>query len=76
MLFNSHGLLLSEHSAFSSVQDSVVNDGDIHSTLTVVEYAPRRILVSDTDAGRKTAEKINALKELVHAYREGTLKSS
>lgn len=76
LLFNSHGLLLSEHSAFSSVQDSVVNDGDIHSTLTVVEYAPRRILVSDTDAGRKTAEKINALKELVHAYREGTLKSS
>lgn len=75
LLFNSHGLLLSEHSAFTSVQDAVVNDGDIHSTLTTVELAPKRILVSQTDIGKKTEEKISALKELVRAYQNGTVKA-
>lgn len=75
LLFNSHGLLLSEHSSFTSVQDAVVNDGDIHSTLTTVELAPKRILVSETDTGKKTEEKISALKELVRAYQNGTVKA-
>lgn len=75
LLFNSHGLLLSEHSPFTSVQDAVANDGDIHSTLTTVELAPERVLVAKTDIGRKTEEKINALKELVKAYQSGTIKA-
>lgn len=75
LLFNSHGLLLSEHSSFTSIQDAVVHDGDIHSTLTTVDLAPERILVAQTDIGKKTAEKINALKELVHAYQNGTIKA-
>lgn len=75
LLFNSHGLLLSEHSAFTSGRDAVANDGDIHSTLTTVELSPERILVGQTDAGRKTAEKIRALKELVRAYQTGTVKT-
>ena len=75
LLFNSHGLLLSEHSAFTSVRDAVLNDGDIHSTLTTVELAPKRILVAETDTGRKTEEKIGALKELVRAYQNGTVKA-
>ena len=75
LLFNSHGLLLSEHSAFTSVPDAVVNDEDIHSTLTVVEMAKERILVADTDKGAETSKKIDALGELVKAYRAGTIKS-
>ena len=75
LLFNSHGLLLSEHSAFTSVRDAIANDGDIHSTLTTVELAPSRILVGQTDKGRKTEEKILALKELVRAYQTGLIKT-
>lgn len=75
LLFNSHGLLLSEHSAFTSVRDAIANDGDIHSTLTTVELAPARILVGQTDKGRKTEEKILALKELVRAYQTGLIKT-
>ncbi|MBS7299100.1 MAG: fructose-1,6-bisphosphatase [Eubacteriales bacterium] len=75
LLFNSHGLLLSEHSAFTSVPDAVVNDEDIHSTLTVVEMARERLLVADTDKGVETAKKIDALGQLVKAYRAGTIKT-
>lgn len=75
LLFNSHGLLLSEHSAFTSINDAVVNDGDIHSTLMTVDLAPERILVGATDTGKKTNEKIQALKELVRAYQSGAIKT-
>ncbi len=75
LLFNSHGLLLSEHSAFTSVPDAVKNDGDIHSRLTLVEIAKERILAADTDEGRERAKRINALKELVDAYKTGLIKS-
>ncbi|MBQ7793592.1 MAG: fructose-1,6-bisphosphatase [Clostridia bacterium] len=75
LLFNSHGLLLSEHSAFTSVPDAVKNDGDIHSNLMTVELAKERILAADTDEGRERAKRISALKELVDAYKTGLIKS-
>ena len=75
LLFNSHGLLLSEHSAFTSIPDAVVNDGDIHSTLTVVEMAQKRLLVADTDKGAEISKKIDALAQLVKAYQSGTIKA-
>lgn len=74
LIFNSHGLLLSEHSAFTSVSDAIENDGDIHSTLTEVTMAKKRILKSETDKGKKRAKKIEALKELVKAYDSGIIK--
>ncbi len=74
LIFNSHGLLLSEHSAFLSVSDAIENDGDIHSSLTEIEMAKKRILKIDTDKGQKRAKKIEALKELVTAYDTGIIK--
>lgn len=74
LIFNSHGLLLSEHSAFTSVADAVANNGDIHSTLTEVDMSKKRILAADTDDGKLRSEKIDALQQLVKAYRNGTVK--
>ncbi len=75
LLFNSHGLLLSEHSAFTSVPDAVKNDEDIHSRLASVDMARSRILAKDTDEGEMRAKRIDALKELVEAYKTGLVKS-
>ncbi len=75
LLFNSHGLLLSEHSAFTSVPEAVKHDDDIHSRLTSVELAKERILAKDTDEGIERAKRISALKELVDAYKTGLVKS-
>lgn len=74
LLFNSHGLLLCAHDAFESIESAITEEKDIHSTLNVVELAPKRILVEDTDSGKKTKKKIDALRALVDAYRRGVIK--
>lgn len=74
LLFNSHGLLLCAHDAFESIESAITEEKDIHSTLNVVELAPKRILVEDTDSGKKTKKKIDALRALVDAYRKGVIK--
>ncbi len=74
LLFNSHGLLLSAHDAFESVSSAIREEKDIYSTLDVIEYAPRRLLVEDTDTGKVLKKKIDGLRALVDAYRKGLIK--
>ena len=74
LLFNSHGLLLSAHDAFESVETAVTKDEDMYSTLDVIERAPKRLLVEDTDKGKALQGRIDALKALVAAYRKGLIK--
>ncbi len=74
LLFNSHGLLLSAHDTFESVSAAIREEKDLHSTLDVIELAPKRLLIEDTDKGKEIAEKIDALNALVAAYRRGTVK--
>ncbi len=74
LLFNSHGLLLSAHDSFESIESAIKEEKDIHSTLDVVELAPNRLLVEDTDTGKAQSKKICDLKALVDAYRRGTVK--
>lgn len=74
LLFNSHGLLLSAHDAFESVESAIKEEKDIYSTLDVIEYAPKRLLVEDTDTGKALNKKIQDLHALVDAYRKGIIK--
>lgn len=74
LLFNSHGLLLSEHDSFDSVKNAVTKDTDIYSSLDTVDTAPTRLLIEDTDSGKKIQKKINDLRALVDAFRKGIVK--
>ncbi|MDD6763606.1 MAG: fructose-1,6-bisphosphatase [Clostridiales bacterium] len=74
LLFNSHGLLLSEHNSFDSVKDAVTKDIDIKSSLEVIDIAPTRLLIEDTDLGKQLHKKINDLRALVDAFRRGIVK--
>lgn len=74
LLFNSHGLLLSEHETFESVKTAIKYDDDIHSSLEVVEYAPQRLLVKDTDTGKELKKRIDDLHALVGAMKTGIIK--
>lgn len=74
LLFNSHGLLLSAHGAFESIESAIQKEKDIYSTLDVVELASKRLLVEDTDAGKAQSKKIDDLKALVDAYHKGIIK--
>lgn len=74
LLFNSHGLMLSAHEAFESVERAIKDEKDMYSTLDNIDYSPHRLLVEDTDTGKRIQKKINALHALVEAYRSGKLK--
>ena len=75
LIYNSHGMLLTAHEPFTSAKDSVENYVDMLSEVSVVEMAPRRVLVGDTDVGQKLKSDIENLKLLLEAYRRGFIKT-
>ncbi|MBQ6529994.1 MAG: fructose-bisphosphatase class III, partial [Clostridia bacterium] len=74
LLFNSHGLLLSAHETFVSAESAIQKEKDIYSTLDVIDLAPKRLLIEDTDSGKIQAKKIQDLKALVEAYNSGKIR--
>jgi fructose-1,6-bisphosphatase-3 len=75
LLFNSHGMLLAAHEPFTSAKDAYENNVDMISELNIVEVAPKRLLVGDTDIGKKLERDIEDLKLLLAAYRQGDIKT-
>lgn len=73
LTYNSHGLTLSAHQPFVSADEAVQKEMDIVSKFEVIEYADRRILVGDTDYGKKMERRISDLKELIQLYQSGEL---
>jgi len=73
LLFNSYGLQLAAHQPFTSREDAILNESDIASTRRVVDRELERKKVEETDVGRKLTEQIDVLKELLAAYRQGTI---
>lgn len=74
LIYNSYGLRLVSHEPFESAELAIKNESDIYSEEVIVEKASERIMVADTDTGKQIKEKINGLKALVSAYRDGTLR--
>ena len=73
LTYNSYGLTLSAHEPFVSADEAVRKEMDIVSKFEVIEYADRRVLVGDTDFGKKMQRRIDDLKELIQLYRKGEL---
>lgn len=74
LVFNSFGLKLVQHEPFESRQKAIEQGIDIISETKVVEHLDKRILVRDTDNGKKLQEQIEDLKELLVAYRKGIIR--
>ncbi len=74
LIYNSHGLLLASHDPFVSTEKAIEGELDIHSTTEILETVDRRIMVKDTDIGRRIKDKICDLTLLLKAYREGVIK--
>ena len=73
LVANSHGLRLVAHEPFESTEAAILHESDIFSDSTVVETAPTRIRVSDTDVGAELKESIKQLELLLQSYRDGTI---
>lgn len=74
LIYNSHGMRIVAHEPFTTTEDAVENNVDIHSTSNLFEFLDKRLLEGDTDGGEVNKEKIEDLKMLLRAYRLGIVK--
>lgn len=73
LVANSHGMRLVAHEPFESMEAAVQKESDIFSDSIMVERAPTRMRVADTDIGRELKESISYLEKLLTAYNDGTI---
>ena len=73
LIFNSHGIRIKSHQPFQSVYAALTENKDIESRSELVETERERLMVRNTDTGKKILEDIKGLKMLLQAYREGKM---
>ena len=73
LIYNSYGLMLTAHEPFVSREKAVNDCTDIVSRRVAVEHTARRISIGDTDEGARIKMRIEELKSLISAYREGII---
>ena len=72
LIYTSKGLRLVSHSPFEGKTAAVRQNRDILATDDVIfEMMPHRMLVRDTDYGKRIIERMADLRALLDAYREG-----
>ncbi|MDD5922174.1 MAG: fructose-1,6-bisphosphatase [Eubacteriales bacterium] len=74
-IFNSRFMALAQHKPYTPLQP----DGTqvFHSPeMMTVETLPRRMLIIDTDLGKKLRQEVDDLSQLVDAYKRGLLKEN
>ena len=64
---------IKSHQPFQSVYAALTENKDIESRSELVETERERLMVRNTDTGKKILEDIKGLKMLLQAYREGTM---
>lgn len=74
LIYNSYGMMLVAHEPFTSTEDAIFKETDIHSDKISVMAAPFRLHVRDTDQGKHLQERIYELKKLLSSYRSGLIK--
>ncbi len=68
LISNSQGLFLVSHAPFTSAKEYVESLEDIHSKSRTLQLYEERVLVKDTDIGRKLLQEIKILKKLLFEY--------
>lgn len=73
LIYNSHGMRLKAHQPFESIEKVLEENKDIESTSNFFEMEPDRVMIKDTDNGKKILETIRDLELLLAAYRQGLI---
>lgn len=74
MFFNSVGMHMAAHEAFTTKRDAIENSRDITSHTFRVDEFQHRVMVADIDTGADIQSRIGDLMTLLEAYRNGTIK--
>lgn len=73
LVYNSHGLKIKSHYPFDGISKVIDENADIESDAVQVERFPVRRYIADCDSGVQLRRRIEALEELLAAYRSGEL---
>jgi len=74
LIYNADGMRISAHEPFRGIEDAISNNTDILSDTVIFEHSADKIRVKDTDIGRRQAEKIDDLMQLLECYETGLIK--
>lgn len=74
LTYHSRGLELVAHQPFLSSSEAIKSGTDIKSSTQIVEMSSQRMYVKDTDKGKILKVKVENLKKLLYAYRNGFIK--
>lgn len=72
LIYNSHGLRIKAHQPFESIEEALTNNHDIISSSQLIETEKNRIMVKDTDNGKRLIEEIDDLYELLELYKSSS----
>ena len=70
--YSSYGLTLVAHEPFTSRENAIADETDLHSEIQIVEKVERK-RIKDTDKGKELMIQISDLEKLLEAYKNGTL---
>ena len=70
--YSSYGLTLVAHEPFTSRENAIINETDLHSEKQIVEKVERK-LIKDTDKGIELKDQIADLEKLLEAYKNGSI---
>lgn len=73
LIYNSHGMRLKAHQPFESIEKVLTENKDIESSSNFFEMEPDRVMIKDTDNGKKILDNIHDLELLLAAYRQGSI---
>jgi len=73
LIYNSHGMRLKAHQPFENIQKALRENKDIESDSKTFETGNKRLMVADTDIGKKIQKDIDDLQRLLEAYRQGII---
>jgi len=74
LIYNSHGLVLVSHEPFESLEKTIDEEKDIHSSTVALQYSHERIRIMNTDVGDELRDSIEELTSLLDAYHIGIIK--
>lgn len=70
--YSSYGLTLVAHEPFTSKENAIINETDLHSEKQLVEKVERK-RINDTDKGKELRSQIADLEKLLEAYKSGII---
>ena len=73
LVYNSHGLKIKSHRSFEGISKVIDENADIESDAEQVERFERRRYIDDCDDGVRLRRRIEALEQLLAAYRAGEI---